>query len=652
MSMDEPAGKPESESGATSTKVRFRAILYGFVLCVPVAISVTGFHQSNIFSLMVAPVSALILAVLLNAVLLRVAPKWAFDRTDLTIVFVIVSVAASIGCEWSLVSHVAIDVHAVNRDINPASKDYFLKYLPDWLIVKDPKQVADIQGGGHGWQYVLGKMPLYFPKYVAWFGLFGSICFAMLCINSLMRGAWCRRERLTFPLIQLPVALTESGPGSMWRSKPMWIAFGIMFAIDMLNGFNYLFPNVPSIPVKMYVDVQNLFKDPPLSNMGSFPIAIYPFMAAIGLFMPSDMLLSFVVFFLLRSATHIVLASQGIPQATFSGTAIAPGPPYFDEQTWGGIFAMFLGALWVSKDYLKDVWRQIRSGEREPDGGITHRWAFIGLIVFFCGTVAYGMAGGMPVAYMVPYVASFLIFSIVLTRIRAQLGPPTHEFAFFGSSALMYRFVGNKWVGDGPATWMSQVFMLTNRIYRNHPMPYQLEAMKMTSDRKVNQKSVFAVIVAATTVGFFFAWFFLECTTYRTGNLGWNDGEIYLRSTLNDRHGPDVLGIAMTIFGFVMVVVLDSVRFRFPGFPLHPAGYVLSMNYGVDYYWFGLLIALFAKNFVQRYYGMRGYDRLRSIALGILLAEYGAETIWMTMAMITHHSTYTISFNDRSLGPQ
>jgi len=104
-----------------------------------------------------------------------------------------------------------------------------------------------------------------------------------------------------------------------------------------------------------------------------------------------------------------------------------------------------------------------------------------------------------------------------------------------------------------------------------------------------------------------------------------------------------------TMVGFVIVMVLDAIRFKFPGFPLHPAGYVLSMNFGVDYFWFGLLVAMFVKNFVQRYYGLRGYDKLRMVALGILLGEYAAETIWMGMALITKQSTYTISFNDRSL---
>ncbi len=134
--------------------------------------------------------------------------------------------------------------------------------------------------------------------------------------------------------------------------------------------------------------------------------------------------------------------------------------------------------------------------------------------------------------------------------------------------------------------------------------------------------------------------------------MPWTDIGTYLNNILNDRKGPDIVGITMTIVGFAFVMVLDAVRFRFPGFPLHPAGYLLSMNFGVDYYWSGLLLALLVKNFVQRYYGLRGYDKLRSVALGILVGEYAAETIWMVMALITHQSTYTISFNDRSLGVQ
>jgi len=601
---------------------------------------------------MVPPVSALLLMVAINVVLRRVAPKLAYNQTDLLVIFGICAVACACASEWINVTNQATWSYPLRQD-DATVRDYLTKYVPDWLAIKDLKAVQDFRGGGHDMGYAFSKIPLFLPKWIAWGALFFSICFATLCINSLMRGAWCERERLTFPLIQLPVALAENGGnGPIWRSKYMWIAFGIMFAIDMLNGFNYLFPNIPSIPVKTLFDIRAVFKEPPWSNIGDFKISIYPYMAAIGLFMPSDLLFSFVVFFLLRKATHVMLASYGIPQDTFSGTGLTPGPPYFDEQTWGAVFALFLGAIWVSKAYLKDVWRDIRSNARAADGGIKHRWAFVGLFVSFSVCVGFGLAGGLPLWYMVPYVAAFLIFSIVLTRIRAQLGPPTHEFAFFGPTSLMSRFVGTRWITDAQAAYVGQVFMYMNRLFRTHPMPFQLETIKMGQLNNTRQKSLFLAIAGAVVVGFLLGSFYETAYAYHNGTPRWSGVETYVQNLVKDRHGPDVVGITMTIFGFAMVMILDAVRFKFPAFPLHPAGYVLSMNFGVDYYWFGLLIALLVKNFVQRYYGLRGYDKLRAVALGILIAEYLAETIWMTMAMVTHQSTYTISFNDRSLGVQ
>jgi hypothetical protein len=648
-----PSDPTAEEQPAAVRRVRARGFVAGVAMLPFVCYSVTNAWQSMIFSLMVPPISGLLILIILNLILRRISPKIALSQVDLIVAYALMSVAGVTAAEWAGVSHVASYGLPLKAQTDPAYRDYLMKYIPDWMAVKDLKKVNDIAGGGRDMAYVLGKVPVFLPVWLAWAAFYCSICFAMLCINSLMREAWTQRERLSFPLIQLPVEMAEGGgKGGMWRSKAMWIAFGVMFSIDILNGLNYLYPNIPSLPVKTLFDIRALFKDPPLSNMGEFQISIFPFMAAIGLFVPSDLLLSLIVFYLLRIASHIAFANYGVPQDTFSGTAVSPGPPYFDEQTWGGVFALFLGALWVSKDYLKGVWRDIRTGARSPDGGVPHRWAFVGLVLTFSVVVFFGKLGGLPVLYMIVYVAAFLIFSIVLTRIRAQLGPPTHEFAFFGPNALMSRFVGTRWMTDRQITYLNQLFILGNRIHRTHPMPLQLEAMKMGQIGRLNQRSLFFGLVLATVLGFFLGYFFLMAKVYRTGSLGGSDVNSYINNMIGDRHGPDIVGIAMTIFGFAMVLLLDAVRFKFPGFPLHPAGYVLAMNYGVDYYWFGLLLALLVKNFVQRYYGLRGYDKLRSVALGILLGEYAAETIWMAMALITKQSTYTISFNDRSLGSQ
>ena len=71
------------------------------------------------------------------------------------------------------------------------------------------------------------------------------------------------------------------------------------------------------------------------------------------------------------------------------------------------------------------------------------------------------------------------------------------------------------------------------------------------------------------------------------------------------------------------------------------------MNFGLDYFWFGLIIVWIVKLFVERYYGLRGHSKLHQLALGIITAEFCAEAIWATYSMVTHTATYSISINGR-----
>jgi hypothetical protein len=633
--------------------IRARAVVLSFLFAPLICYAVTQQTISTVFSLIVAPVGLLLVLVLLNAPPRRLLPKAALSQADLIVIFSLSAIAASVGAEFSFVGQAGMHEYAFETS-NPTARDFFLKYLPDWLTFKDKTPIADMEGGGRGFMYVVHKLPILFPKYVPWVALLSLICWTMLCANSLMRQMWCQSERLSFPLIQLPVAVAEKGgAGAIWRNKAMWAAFLIMFGIDMMNGFNYLFPNIPSMPTKTLFDVGALFKEQPWKSIGSTPIAIYPFLAVIGFFMPSDMLFSVILFYLVRKATHVALAMYGLPQGLDSGTFASPGPPYRDEQSWGAVIALFAAAMMFSKGYLKQVWRDIVSGAKAEDGGLPHRWAFIGFIACFFGVMWFGMQGSISAGYLAVYVGLYIVFSVVLTRMRAQIGTPTHEFAHLGPGGFLNCFLGTNRISDKQLTWIDQLYLVMTRIHRNNPMPYQLEAIKMGSLNRLNQRSLFWCIALMTPLAILLAYFLLDVWAYRTGVYwNWNDANHYLRMVLEHRSGPNLVGITMTLVGFTVVMLLDTARFRFPGFLLHPAGYLFALEFSVDYYWFGLLLALIIKVFVQRYYGLRGYDKLRAIAIGILVGEYAAETIWLTVALITRQSTYTISVNDRSLGKQ
>ncbi|MGQ9658288.1 MAG: DUF6784 domain-containing protein, partial [Fimbriimonadales bacterium] len=74
-------------------------------------------------------------------------------------------------------------------------------------------------------------------------------------------------------------------------------------------------------------------------------------------------------------------------------------------------------------------------------------------------------------------------------------------------------------------------------------------------------------------------------------------------------------------------------------------GYALSMNFGIDYVWFGLGIVLLIKLFVNRYFGLTGYEKLRAVAIGVILGEFAIDLPLAVYHLITGQAVYTISIN-------
>ena len=40
-------------------------------------------------------------------------------------------------------------------------------------------------------------------------GFIAALLFVMLCVNAIVRQQWTRNERLTYPIVQLPVAMAD-----------------------------------------------------------------------------------------------------------------------------------------------------------------------------------------------------------------------------------------------------------------------------------------------------------------------------------------------------------------------------------------------------------------------------------------------------------
>lgn len=602
-----------------------------------------------ILSLAVPPVGATIALVALNLPVRRWLPRVALTVEELVLVFAMLSVGTAIGSEWMDCMNKQIHSYPMFATEGNRFGLLMVPYLTRLLFFQTADKLLDYRAGGGDWHTLLGHWRLWARPVLGWTFLVTSLSLAMISINSLMRRQWTEQERLSFPLIAFPQALVEAGTprASVWRDPALWWAFGVMTAIDLLNGLHFIWPGVPSVTVRFLGDLNRLFSSPPWNTTGWTPVGLFPFIVALATFMPTDLAWSMVFFYFVRKAMQIVAYRLGYQQGLFGGGYLVPAPPYFAEQTWGAFLALFVTALWMARSHLRRILQAIRTGERNARD-VSARWALAGLVVGTAGVVFIGTFSGLPVWFGAVYVALYLAFSTALTRVRAELGPPTHEMAFMGPNQLVIDAMGTSGMTHREIVGLSTTFFLFNRIHRSHPMPSELEGMKLAERGGADQRWMFVAMLVAVVAGSLFSHVLRIYHGYRWGAVaeGWGQTSIVADLIGNPRRANPV-AMGFVALGAAVVVGLNALRFQVPGFWLHPVGYALAMNFGVDYYWFGLIVAMLLKSGTLKVWGLKGYRRLYAAMIGIMLAEYATESLWSGVAMIWRIPTYSISINGR-----
>ena len=71
---------------------------------------------------------------------------------------------------------------------------------------------------------------------------------AMYCLNVMLRKPWVEHERLTFPLVHLPLELTrEEMSRSLFRSRSFWFAFVLVCLFRSVTGLHRVVPSFPDL---------------------------------------------------------------------------------------------------------------------------------------------------------------------------------------------------------------------------------------------------------------------------------------------------------------------------------------------------------------------------------------------------------------------
>ena len=598
----------------------------------------TGPYPTTI-SLFANAVFILAVLALINSLLKKIGPRVAFSSAEMLLIYTMITISTALAGHDMMPTLVGMMGHPW-RFVTPENNwaNTFLPFLPKWLSVTSPEALKGLYEGDSS-LYSTGYWRLWLNPCMWWLSFITVLVFVMMCINTLVRKQWMESERLTFPIVQLPIAMTEP-KGEIWRNKLFWIGFAIAFSVDFWNGFSAYYPAMPIINLGFVDhDLAAGLLTKPWSAFGWTPYTLYPFVVGIGYLLPADISFSCWFFYLFWKVERVAAAMVGLDTI--------PGFPYDRFQVFGGFVAIILTLTWTSRGYLKQVWLRVKNQPSELDDSdepMTYRSAVIGALIGFAYLALFMKWIGMS-----PLIAAavFIIYFILATgiaRIRAELGPPIHDLHFTGPDAMISSALGTGRLSNGDLIGLTYLFWF-NRAYRSHPMPIGIEGMKMADVTKASQRKFLWGIMLAIVVGVIATfWGYLHVGYIKGFSSGVYQGGVYAASEVRNLENwwarpaqtmkPDFGSSLGMIAGFSFCMLMSYMRLHVVNWPFHPIGYVISASYQINLVWVPLLFSWAIKTSILKFGGLKTYKAAIPFFLGLILGQMVIGCIWSLIGIV------------------
>ena len=619
----------------------WRAILIGVLLIIPNVYWVTDSAEQGdptTVSLYFNVVFCIFIITCLNALLARIHSAAALKPGELVTIYAMLAIASSLAGHDLLSGLIPMIPHPfwyATPENDWAA--LFHRHIPDWLAVKDKAFLTDYYRGEssfYHWEVVQGWV----VTTITWGSFVCVLLFLMVCINSTIRRQWIETEKLSYPIIQLPLALsTGRETSSILTSRMLWIGFCTAGAVDLLNGLHFLYPALPSLGGKVY-DIGTLFTEKPWSAIGWTPVAVYPFAVGLASFIPLDLSFSCWFFYLFWKVVIVYDdAAKMLPNNALT------------YQTFGACIGLAVIALYLTRRHLALAIRKAVTNDGSLDDSnepMSYRTATLGTVAGMLFIMLFCNAAGMSIWVVMVFFGTYYAISIAVTRMRAELGAPVHELLYIGPDEIMPAVFGARALGPQNLT-ISAFFYSFNRAYRGHPMPHQLEGFKLAERTGTNNRRLLIAMLIAIVAGTLATFWAFYHISYIKGVEGLRDWLAYdtfhrLESWLGwpYQQFADFPAIIAMVLGFISTLFLMFMRMRFLWWPFHPAGYVMSYSRSMDVLWFSILISSGIKWILLKHGGRRTYRKLIPFFLGLILGEFVVGSLWSLIGIIVQRPMY------------
>lgn len=568
-------------------------------------------------------------------------------RRELLIVYVFLSLAVPLSAA-NVMRQLLPNITALQYFAQPENNYAALhENVPPWLMPQDAEAVRVFYEGADGqpFDWAAWRAPM-----TTWTGLFLVYSLSLLCVVSLFRRPWAEHERLTFPLadlaLQLAPAGQSSGRGRHLLAQPLfWAGFAAGTLFNLANIGHAFSPQVAALG--QGYDLGQLLTKHPWTGLRPLYLAFRPEIVGLGYLVPTEVLFSSWLFYLVMRLEGFGATVLGYSQAGF---------PFEWPQGTGAYLglaaATFYGARWHLRRVFSVAFLGGKAGDEEREEALPYRWAAWGALGGFVAVVGLFIAAGMRPAIAVLYAALSYTAALIYCRVRAQTGLPISYILPRRDVPLMVQQL----LPSGPALALAGLrsetalaaLAVLNRMTFPHIAAFELESIRMGDLARLRRRDLLLGIALALGVGWALSGL-THMTAYHgyganvldggTVSGGWRTRQALiaydrLEARTTARTPIDVPQNLARLWGLVLTLALVGLRARFLRFPLHPLGPAIAATFGY-HTWFPLFVAWALKAVMLRLGGPRLYRRAMAPFLGLAIGHFlVAGAVWGVVGAI------------------
>lgn len=570
---------------------------------------------------------------------------WGLSRPELIIIYVMMIVASAIPT-WGFSANLVAMLPAVYYYATPENNwaELLHPYVADWLVPQDPAAIKYFFEG------LPKDMPLPWGAWAvpiaAWCSFIMAIYLMMIAVMVIVRRQWVEYDRLSFPLLQLPLDMIEEGEkGSLlspFVKKPlMWLGFAIPFILFSTSALNHYFPFIPAIQLRNSLALWN----------HALVLQTNVNFVAMGLayFLSLDVGLSIWLFHLL---TMTQITTENLLGYALPGRRdlFMEGSMSVSYQGMGAMLILVFYGLWTSRRFLGEVWRKVWHGDgiNDDDEILSYRAAALVLLLASVYVTGWLVASGVPLGVTLLFLlVAFAVF-YGLARIVAE-GGLGFARAQMTAQPFVINAVGTEAVTAPGLVSMGMTFAWAGDL-RTMVMASAISGMKLADSGGVRRRPLFWAMLLAVVVSLAGSVSFIIWMGYRYGgiNLDWwfynRFGEIIHGDTafkIANPFGPQsdwrvvgprflFAGIGAGVMGLLMWM-----RHHFLWWPVHYIGFPIGATLTIIFTWFSIMLGWIFKALILKYGGVPLYRQLRPFFLGLILGHVFVAGFWAAFDFFT-----------------